>query len=220
MIRLKNVSVYFGETAALYKINLRIKKGEFVYIVGSSGAGKTTLLRTIYMDIIPNTGFVQFGKYNSETIKKRRIPYLRRRIGNVFQDFKLLEDRTILENAMFAVRVTGATVITAKKRAIKALTSVGLLAKKDKYPHELSGGENQRACIARALANDPVIILADEPTGNLDLETGKDIFKLLKKINENGTAVVTATHNYQIINAFPGRIIFLEDGIQVEKSNE
>jgi len=217
MIRLNNVSVRLNGKAVLSKVSLKINKGEFAYLVGPSGAGKTSLLRTIYMGLIPDEGTVSAGRYNSDTIKRRKIPYLRRRIGIVFQDFKLLEDRSIFDNVAFALRVTGTGTREAKIRTIKALTSVGLLTKKESMPNELSGGELQRVCIARAIVNNPVIVLADEPTGNLDPETGRDIFNLLKKINSEGTAVLTATHNYGIISEFPGRIIYIENGKLVKK---
>ncbi|MFC1557262.1 cell division ATP-binding protein FtsE, partial [candidate division KSB1 bacterium] len=167
---------------------------------------------TLYMDVIPSSGTVWVGQYNSETINRKRIPYLRRKIGIVFQDFKMLDDRSILENIMFACRITGKSAKHSKKTALKMLASVGLLDKRNNIPVELSGGEHQRVCIARALVNDPQIILADEPTGNLDPETGCEIFKLLKKINDTGTAVLIATHNYEVVREFPGRVIRIEKG--------
>ncbi len=212
MITLNKINVKFNDTTALSNISLKIAKGEFVYIVGASGAGKTTLFRTLYLDLIPNKGSVRFGKLNLKKIKKKHIPHLRRKIGIIFQDYKLLEDRSILDNVIFAMRVTGNSAKKSKIKSIKALTSVGLLQKKDNLPTELSGGELQRACIARALVNNPKVILADEPTGNLDPETGRDIIGLLKNINKAGAAVIIATHNYQIIKDFPGRIIYLDKG--------
>jgi len=217
MLSLNNVSVYFKNHAGLLNISIGVNKGDFVYIVGPTGAGKTTLLRTIYMDLIPDEGYVQFGEYSSLTIKRRRIPYVRRQIGVVFQDFKILEDRTAFGNIVFALGAIGLSLRTAKEKAIRALTNVGLKSKKDSYPFELSQGELQRTCIARAIANNPLIILADEPTGNLDPKTAHEIFSLLKKLNERGIAVITATHNYRIIRDFPGRIIFLKNGRRVEK---
>jgi cell division transport system ATP-binding protein len=212
MLILFNVSVDFNNKPTLKKISLRINDGEFAYLVGPSGAGKTTLLRTIYRDIVPESGIIQVGDFNSADIKKKEVPYLRRKIGIVFQDFKLLEDRSIFENVAFALRVTGVSSGIAKKKTLKALASVGLHAKRDHLPANLSGGEIQRASIARAMILNPTIILADEPTGNLDPETATEIFKLLKKINEQGTSILTATHNYRLIKDFPGKIFRMEQG--------
>jgi len=217
MLSLNNVSVYFKDHAGLLDVSIGVNKGDFVYIVGPTGAGKTTLLRTIYMDLMPDDGFVQFGEYNSLMIKRRRIPYLRRQIGVVFQDFKILEDRTAFDNIVFALGAIGVSSQTAKGKATRALKNVGLMSKKDRYPFELSHGEIQRVCIARAIANDPLIILADEPTGNLDPKTAHGIVSVLRKLNERGIAVITATHNYRIIRDFPGRIIYLKNGRQIER---
>ena len=215
MIRLHNVSVYFKDKPGLIDINISIKKGEFVYLIGPTGAGKTTLLRTIYHDLKPDDGFVQFGKFNLNKIKARQIPFMRRQIGIIFQDFKLLNDRNVYDNVIFTLRATGSSSKEAKKRAVKALTNVGLLSKRNNTLDGLSGGELQRLCIARAIANEPVIIIADEPTGNLDPNTAHGIFELLYKLNLRGSTVLTATHNYKIVHDFPGRIIYLEEGRQV-----
>ncbi len=212
MITISNVSVDFDKKRILRKVDLDIDRGDFLYIIGPSGAGKTTLLRTLYMDVIPDEGYVQVEEYSTMTIKKRSIPYLRRRLGIIFQDFKLLEDRSIYDNIIFALKATGVSKNECKKKAVKALTNVGLFEKRESLPGELSGGEMQRACIARALANDPILLIADEPTGNLDPATAKEIFRLLKKINKLGTAVLVATHNYKIIKQFPGKIIYLKNG--------
>lgn len=220
MVSLKNVTVTISDTPILRNINLTIRKGKFIYIVGQSGAGKTSLLKTMYMDLIPNSGTVRIGQYSSAKMKRKKIPYLRRRLGIVFQDFRLLHDRTVFENVMFALRVTGTKTKEAQARSIKALTMVGLLSKKENRTGDLSGGELQRTCIARAIVNRPAIVLADEPTGNLDPDTGRDIIALFKKINDAGTAVVIATHNYSLIEEFPGRVLQLEDGKLSEKPAE
>jgi len=220
MIKLHNVSVYFKNKPGLIDINLSIKKGEFVYLIGPTGAGKTTLLRTIYHDLKPDDGFVQFGKYHSKKIKPRQLPFMRRQIGIIFQDFKLLDDRTVYDNVIFALRATGSLSIEAKKKTVRALTNVGLLSKRNNMLDELSGGELQRLCIARAIANQPVIIIADEPTGNLDPNTAHGIFELLYRLNQRGSTVLTATHNYKIVHDFPGRIIYLEEGRQVNGISE
>jgi cell division transport system ATP-binding protein len=212
MITISNISVHYNKKRILKNINLDISRGDFLYIIGPSGAGKTTFLRTIYMDIIPDEGYVLVEKFSSDTIKRRKIPHLRRKLGIIFQDFKLLEDRSVYDNIIFALKATGVTGAECKKRTVKALTNVGLFEKRERLPGELSGGEMQRACIARALANEPIILIADEPTGNLDPETSKEIFRLLKKINKLGTAVLVATHNYKIIRQFPGKIIYLKNG--------
>ncbi|MFC1493543.1 cell division ATP-binding protein FtsE, partial [candidate division KSB1 bacterium] len=212
MITISNVSVNYEKKRILRKIDLDIARGDFLYIIGPSGAGKTTLLRTLYMDVIPDEGYVQVEEFSSMTIKRRKIPYLRRRLGIIFQDFKLLEERSIYDNIIFALKATGVPKTECKKRAVRALTNVGLFEKRDSLPGELSGGEMQRACIARALSNDPILLIADEPTGNLDPATAKEIFQLLKKINKLGTAVLVATHNYKIIRQFPGKIIYLKNG--------
>lgn len=217
MLSLNNVSVYFKDQVGLLNVSIGVNKGDFVYIVGPTGAGKTTLFRTIYMDLMPDDGFVEFGEYSSLNIKRRRIPYVRRQIGVVFQDLKILEERTAFDNIVFALGAIGLSSPTAKMKAARALKNVGLMSKKDSYPFELSQGEVQRICIARAIANDPLIILADEPTGNLDPKTAHKIFSLLKKLNERGITVMTATHNYRIIKNFPGRIIFLKNGRRVER---
>lgn len=212
MLKLHNVSVYFKNKTGLFDINLSVEKGEFMYLVGPTGAGKTTLLRSIYMDLPLDDGTIEFAGYNSSSIKRRQIPYLRRQIGNVFQDLKLLDDRTVFDNVIFALRSAGATSRDAKKKAVKALTGVGLFSRRNNRLEELSGGELQRLCIARAIANQPQIILADEPTGNLDPGTARSIFELLHKLNQRGITILTATHNYQIIREFPGRVVYLNNG--------
>lgn len=213
MIEFFSVSLKINNRYILQQINLRIYRGEFVYMIGKTGAGKTTLLRLIYVDLFPTQGNIRVDKYSSSKIKKRQIPYLRRKVGVVFQDIKLLPDRNVYENVAFALRVTGAGRRDIKSRVLNSLTQVGLNHKRYHMPHQLSGGEKQRVAIARALINEPFILLADEPTGNLDPEASRDIVELLEKINKSGTAVCMATHNYELIRVAPHRTILLENGL-------
>ncbi|MEN3037984.1 MAG: cell division ATP-binding protein FtsE [Candidatus Kryptonium sp.] len=199
MVKFQNVSVWFGDNLVFNDLNLRIGEGEFIFITGPTGSGKSTFLRLIYMDIFPNRGKVIVGSFDSRKIKKRQIPYLRRQLGIVFQDFKLLEDRNVFENVAFTLYVTGAKKKEINKKVLTALAEVGLSHKKNNLPEELSGGEQQRVAIARAIVNDPFLILADEPTGNLDPDTSAGIIELLLKINQRGTSVIMATHNYSIV---------------------
>ena len=202
----------YSRDDGLERINLAIGNGEFVFLVGPSGAGKSTVLKLIYMDIKPTDGQVVVNKYNSVNIKKREIPYFRRKIGIVFQDFKLLYDRNVFDNVAFALRVTGAKHKEIKRKVLRILTDVGLNHKRNKMPLQLSGGEQQRVAIARALVNEPFILLADEPTGNLDHDATQDIMRLLKKINSRGTAILMATHDYQLVKNMGKRIIRIEKG--------
>ncbi|GAB4365972.1 MAG: cell division ATP-binding protein FtsE [Calditrichia bacterium] len=213
MIEFFNASVELDNRHILKQINLKIHKGEFVYIIGKTGAGKTTLLRLIYMDLYPSQGSVVVDKYSSSNIKKRQIPYLRRKVGIIFQDFKLLPDRNVYDNVAFALRVIGANRREVKSRVLSVLTQVGLNHKRYHKYTMLSGGEKQRVAIARALVNEPFILLADEPTGNLDPEASRDIIGLLEKINKSGTAVCMATHNYDLIRLAPHRTVLMENGM-------
>ncbi len=193
-------------------IYLQINAGDLVYLIGRVGSGKSTLLKTIYADVPISDGEAHFGKFDLRRIKRRQIPYLRREMGIIFQDFRLMHDRTIEDNLSFVLRATG----WSDKREInhridEVLTKVGMDHKGYKLPHELSGGEQQRMVIARALLNKPKLILADEPTGNLDPETGDQIFQLFRKITEGGTAVIMSTHNYEMMRKYPSRILKIED---------
>lgn len=216
MITFNNVTFNYSNQPLFTNLNLQIADGEFVFLIGKSGAGKSTLLQMIYMDILPSEGSVQFDKYNSETMKKKSLPFLRRKLGIIFQDFKLLDDRNVYDNLAFVLRVTGTPRKLVKKKIIGALTDVGLTNKQKNMPNELSGGEQQRVAIARALVNDPTLIIADEPTGNLDPETSQDIMEILKKINRRGTSVIFATHNYELVKKSNARIIKLTDGKAVK----
>ncbi len=222
MLTITNASAILDGQKVLDEINLSIKQGEFVFLVGQTGVGKSTLLRLIYMDIFPTEGSVVVGEYASTSIRRRDIPYLRRKIGVVFQDFKLLEDRNVFENVAFALYVTNAKKKETKKRVLRVLADVGLSHKRNSMPHELSGGEQQRVVIARALVNEPFLLLADEPTGNLDPVAAFDLLDLLKKINTRGTAIVMATHNYELVKRMPARIMQIKNGrlYEVELNRE
>lgn len=212
MIEFFNVFSYSQDRLLLKKISLKIHKGEFVYLIGKTGAGKTTLLRHIYMDLFPTQGNVMVDQYSSSNVKLRQIPYLRRKVGVVFQDFKLLPDRNTYENIAFALRAIGIRRKELKSKVLSILTQVGLNHKRYHMPDLLSGGEKQRVAIARALVNEPFILLADEPTGNLDPEASKSTVELLERINKGGTAVCIATHNYNLIKFAPHRTLVLENG--------
>ncbi|MFH1683904.1 MAG: cell division ATP-binding protein FtsE [Candidatus Margulisiibacteriota bacterium] len=213
MIELINVSKSFSNgIEVLFNINLNIGKEEFVFIVGPSGAGKTTLMKLLYREESPNSGKVVVDRVNVAELDNRQIPYLRRNIGVVFQDYKLLPKRTVFENVAFALRVTGAPRSTIRRKVMQALELVGMLSRANAFPDELSGGEKQRACIARAIVNNPPILLADEPTGNLDPTTSWDILQLLDKINRRNTTVMVATHNKSIVDDMKRRVIALENG--------
>lgn len=212
MIQFTNVSVSFGHQPILTDVELHINPAEFISIVGESGVGKTTLLRLMYYDLLPDQGSVEIGGYSSASIRKNDIPKLRRKLGIVFQDFKLLEDRTVYNNVAFTLEVTGVRRKEISKLVLRALADVGLSHKRNNMPHELSGGEQQRVVIARALVNDPVVLLADEPTGNLDPVTSMEILELLKTINARGTAVILATHNHELVRKSGSRVLQLKEG--------
>lgn len=212
MISLNNVTVAFDKHNVLEDVSLQIKPGEFVFLVGQTGCGKSTLLRLMYMDLKPTKGSVTVGKYNSATILNREKPYLRRTLGIIFQDFRLLEDRSVYDNVAFTLHVTGTPVKEIKKKVLHALADVGLSHQRNKMVHELSGGEQQRVVVARAIVNNPHFLLADEPTGNLDPLTSREILQLLKDINTRGTAIVMATHNYEMVRKVNERILQIKNG--------
>jgi cell division transport system ATP-binding protein len=217
MIEFSHVNkVYDDHMFALKDINLFIDKGEFIFLTGASGAGKTTLLKLIYMEELPTTGQVFVCGFQSKYIKRHQIPLLRRKLGIVFQDFRLLADRNVFDNIAFAVRVTGMKEQTVKRRVYEALAKTGLSHKCSHVPQQLSGGEQQRVCIARAIVNDPLILLADEPTGNLNPEIALEIFELLKKVNNWGTTVMMATHDIPLIEQFHCRRIILDRGMLIK----
>ena len=213
MIEFKNVSkVYNNGTEALRNLSLSIAKGEFVFIVGSSGAGKSTLMRLLLREETPTSGRVIVNGRNVGEMKRRDIPYFRRTLGVVFQDFRLLKDRTVFENVAFAQRVVGASPRKIREEVPRMLKLVGLSSKYKSFPHQLSGGEQQRVAIARALINRPEVLLADEPTGNLDHENATEIMKLLERINALGTTVVVVTHSQEIVDQMGKRVITLNKG--------
>ncbi len=212
MIELRNVSVSFDGQQVLDRLNFSVEQGEFVYLVGQTGTGKSSLMRLLYFDLYPSTGRVKIASYDSTTLTNRQIPLIRRRLGIVFQDFKLLDDRNVYDNVAFALFVTNARRSEIKKTVLHVLADVGLSHKRNHMPHELSGGEQQRVVIARALVNEPIVLLADEPTGNLDPISSAEIMELLKKINMRGTAVLMATHNYDLVKKYPARVVQLKDG--------
>ena len=212
MIDLQNVSVSFDNQHVLDGINFSMKQSEFVYLVGQTGMGKSTLMRLMYFDLLPSLGKVRIASYDSASITSRQIPRIRRRLGIVFQDFKLLEDRNVYDNVAFALFVTNAQRSEIKKKVLHVLADVGLSHKRYQMPHELSGGEQQRVVIARALVNEPVVLLADEPTGNLDPTSSAEIMELLTKINMRGTAILMATHNYDLVKKYPARVVQLKEG--------
>lgn len=216
MIELENVTMtYPGGMTALKDVNINIEKGEFVFIVGSSGSGKTTLIKLLLRELDATKGSISVAGYNYNKIKRRDIPKVRRRIGVVFQNFRLLKDRTIYENVAFAQRVIQTPGRYIRRRVPAMLTLVGLADKFKSYPRELSGGEQQRVAMARALVNNPDIILADEPTGNLDPKNSMDIMNLLNDINKRGTTVVVVTHNKEIVNEMQKRVITLKKGVVI-----
>ena len=213
MIRLQNITKTFGAgNTALDDVTFHIDKGEFVFIIGPSGSGKTTLFRLITKETAPTHGTINIGQWDIGKLDKKHIPTLRKSIGVIFQDLKMLKDRTIFENILLPLEVAGMNDEQANQKIDSVLEKVGILEHKEKFPIQLSGGELQRAAIARALAFSPEIILADEPTGNLDNSTTWEIIKLLQDINAEGTTILMATHNTEIITSLPKRIIVLEKG--------
>lgn len=213
MIQLTNVTKqYPNGIKALDNITLRIEQGEFVYLVGPSGSGKSTFMKLLYREEIPTKGRVQVGKYQMPKLKDKEVPFLRRYVGVVFQDFKLLPKLTVYENVAYAMEVTGKRSKEIKKRVNEVLEQVGLRTKINQLPEELSGGEQQRVAIARAIVNKPAILIADEPTGNLDPETALGILKLLEEINNLGTTVIMGTHNESFVNDYRHRVLELNRG--------
>jgi cell division transport system ATP-binding protein len=216
MIKFTNVSFGFPSHPVIENVSFEVKPGDFVFLVGQTGAGKSTLLRLMYMDLRPTKGSVVVGKYHSHHIQQRELPSLRRSLGIIFQDFRLLEDRNVFDNVAFTLHVTGVKSTEIKRSVLHILADVGLSHKRNKLPYELSGGEQQRVVIARALVNSPQFLLADEPTGNLDPATSREILRLLKDINTRGTAIVMATHNYELVRRMNERILQVKNGKVIE----
>lgn len=219
LIEFNNVTIFQDERPVVGDVNIVIKKGEFVYLLGKTGSGKSSLLRVMYGDLPVNKGVGKVCGFDVAHLKPREIPFLRRKLGIVFQDFQLLGDRTVYDNLKFVMRATGwKDEAKIKERISDVIKKVGLEGKEIKMPHELSGGEQQRVAIARALVNDPEVILADEPTGNLDPETSEEILKLLKQLSEGGKTVLFATHDMIVYNKFKSRTLWFEGGRVVERN--
>ncbi|MBQ6770803.1 MAG: ATP-binding cassette domain-containing protein [Bacteroidales bacterium] len=213
IIELKNASIFQRENLVLADVNLTLNKGEFIYLIGRTGSGKSSLLKTLYGELPARDGYFHVAGYDLTKLKRKEIPYLRRKIGIVFQDFQLLFDRNVERNLEFVLKATGwREPEEISKRIHEVLLMVGLADKRKVMPHRLSGGEQQGVAIARALLNHPDVILADEPTGNLDPDTTLEVMKLLRRISENGQAVLMATHNYTLMQKYPSRIANCKNG--------
>lgn len=221
VLSVNNVTIYQEHVPVLTNVNFDIQKGEFVYLIGRTGGGKSSLLKTLYADLPLKEGEIRVANYNLHRLKKSEIPYLRRRIGVIFQDFQLLYDRTIAENLIFVMKATGWTdKVKMKSRLAEVLMRVGLGSSANKMPHQLSGGEQQRIVFARALVNDPLILMADEPTGNLDPDVAEDIIGLFKEINKSGTTIFMATHNHTFLDRHPARVLKIENGKVLDSAKE
>lgn len=213
VLSLKDVTIYQENKVILSQINLEVNHGEFLYIIGKTGTGKSSFMKTLYGDLPLTEGEGHIVEYDLATLKEKDIPYLRRKIGIVFQDFKLLPDRNVNDNMLFVLKATGWTDATEMQNKIdEVLDKVGMKGFANQMPHQLSGGEQQRVAIARALLNDPELILADEPTGNLDPQTSAEVLEVLKNINANGKTIIMATHDYALLMKFPSKTLKCEDG--------
>ena len=213
MLKMTDVSkVYPGGSVALQNVDIHIEPGEFVFVVGPSGAGKSTFIKMLFREVLPTTGSIFVNGVDILSLTPNEIPYMRRQLGIIFQDYRLLPDRTVYENVAFAMEVIETPRRKIKRRVLNVLDLVGLRHRADAYPNELSGGEQQRIAIARAIVNDPIMVIADEPTGNLDPETSWDIMEIFKEINAEGTTIVMATHDKEIVDAMGKRVIAIENG--------
>ena len=220
VISLKEAAIFQHKKCVLKNVNFEINEGEFVYLIGKTGSGKSSLLKTLYADLPAKEGSITIADFDLRKIRRRDIPMLRRKIGIVFQDFQLLYDRSVEENLSFVLDATGwKDEVAINKRIDEVLQQVGLPDKRKSMPHQLSGGEQQSIAVARALLNDPKLILADEPTGNLDPETTNDIMNLLLDISSKGKTILMATHNYNLILKYPSRIIKCDEGTVIDKKN-
>lgn len=213
VVSVKATTIFQDHNTVLKDVNFEIGKGEFVYLVGSTGSGKTSLLKTLYSDLELLTGDIKVAGYQIKGLKRSKVPYLRRKLGIVFQDFQLFQDRSVADNIYFIMQATGwKERAKMKKRLAEVLMKVGLGSIETKYPHQLSGGEQQRVVIARALVNEPELLIADEPTGNLDPRVAEGILNIFQSINNSGTAILMATHNYNIIKKYPARVLMCDQG--------
>lgn len=213
VLQVTQATIFQGENPVLSNVNFSVEQHEFVFLIGRTGSGKSSLLKTLYADLPLQSGLAEIVGYSLTKIKNSEVPYLRRKIGIIFQDFQLFSDRTIRENLSFVLKATGWTdPAKIKDRISEVLIQVGLTDALQKMPHQLSGGEQQRVVIARALLNEPSILLADEPTGNLDPDVADGIFKLFQEINKKGTAILMATHNHELLRKFPYRVLKCEKG--------
>ncbi len=220
IIHIENADIFQKKSLVLSEVNFSIAPGELVYLVGKTGSGKSSLLKTLYAELPLQTGEITVADHDVKKIKSANIPFLRRKLGIIFQDFQLLTDRSVKENLLFVLKATGwKNKAEMDARIAEVLELVGLKTKDYKMPYELSGGEQQRVVIARALLNNPLAIIADEPTGNLDPDTSQEILKLLLNISQNGTAVLMATHDYLMIDQFPGRILRVQNGKVADLGN-
>jgi cell division transport system ATP-binding protein len=221
VVSVKDTNIFQDSNTILGDVNFEIQKGEFVYLVGRTGSGKSSLLKTLYADLPLLMGDVTVAGMKIKDIKSSKIPLLRRKLGIIFQDFQLFNDRTVAENLMFVLRATGWTDnVKMRSRLSDVLLQVGLGAVEKKFPHQLSGGEQQRVVIARAMLNEPMILMADEPTGNLDPEISHGIMKIFQQINNSGTAIFMATHSYGLIKRYPARVLKCEQGRVIDSAKE
>jgi len=212
VIELSNISLSYENRQVLSGVNFKLRNGEFCYLIGPTGIGKSSILKMLYRDVVPDSGTVRVTDMPVNKLSMRQVPILRRKLGIVFQDFQLLQDRDVYDNVAFALQVTGEKPKFIKQRVLEVLSLVGLSHRRKNMPNDLSGGEQQRVVIARALANEPRILLADEPTGNLDPKATKNIMEILKVINNRGTAVLMITHDYSIVKRYPYRTVRIIDG--------
>jgi cell division transport system ATP-binding protein len=217
VLQVNQATIFQGVDPILTNVNFSVEQHEFVFLIGRTGSGKSSLLKTLYADLPLKSGMVEIAGFNLTTIKTKEVPYLRRKIGIIFQDFQLFGDRSVAENLAFVMKATGWTDMEKiKDRMAEVLLLVGLNNASSKMPHQLSGGEQQRVVIARALLNNPSILLADEPTGNLDPDVADGIFRLFQEINKNGTAILMATHNHELLRKYPYRVLKCENGLLLD----
>ncbi len=221
VLNVADATIYQEDQAVLSAIDFSIEKGEFVFLIGRTGSGKSSLLKTLYADLPLRSGSIVVAGHQIQAIKRKDVPFLRRKVGIIFQDFELFYDRSVADNLEFVMKATGwKSKAKMKSRMAEVLMRVGLGAISNKMPHQLSGGEQQRVVVARALINEPQILFADEPTGNLDPDVAEGIFKLFQEINRSGTAILMATHNHSFLRKFPGRVLKCESGKMLDSAKE